>query len=142
MKFVKHSILYQKVSGHICLSPREGSYESPKIGIFEILLCTKRLFCPPYEKMGNHTDDREFDLQVKTCQIQYGRSERELHSRKVHKSAKLVRLLEVPSQLTVFLVLQIEKCKILLYLLYPLIIKLNTLLGRPTVQCKFYHLHY
>ncbi len=39
-----------------------------------------------------------------------------------------------PSYSLQFSVLQIEKCKILLYLVYPPIVKLNSLLSRPT--CK------
>ncbi len=41
IKVDKHSIMNQKVSGIVYLSPREGSYEHPKIGIFEISQCTK-----------------------------------------------------------------------------------------------------
>ncbi len=41
IKILEHSILYEKVSGRICLSPPRGKLGAPKMTIFGILKCTK-----------------------------------------------------------------------------------------------------
>ncbi len=59
------------------------------------------------------------------------------------KSVILAHLLEAHILFTVFIVLQIENYKILLYLLYPPIVKLISLLGRCTSKEQdFIYLHY
>ncbi len=83
-----------------------------------------------------------------TCQSWQGKSEGEQYNCEMHGSVILAHLLEVPLQFTVFIVLQIEKWKILLNLVYPPIIKLNSLLHRPACKQQkylsedFIYLHY
>ncbi len=62
IKVVKYSVLYQKISGRICLSPSGGELEASKNWHFWNITMYITFVRPPYEKTGNHTDKGEFGI--------------------------------------------------------------------------------